>query len=62
MVRRIQAARARKDFAELLNRSARGERIKIRRYRTTIAAIIPKDDLAKLEDCEESGHPAKQKA
>jgi prevent-host-death family protein len=54
MVRRIQAARARKDFSELLHRSARGERIKIRRYGTTLAAIIPKADLEKLEDCEES--------
>jgi len=61
MVRRIQAARARKDFSDLLDRSARGERIKIRRYRNTVAAIIPKADLEKLEDCEEGKPPSGKK-
>jgi len=52
MATRVQAAKARKDFADLVNRSARGERIKVTRYGTTLAAIIPKRDLQVLEDCE----------
>ena len=54
MASRIQAARARKDFANVVDRSSRGERIKVTRYGRTLAAIIPKSDLDKLEDCEES--------
>jgi prevent-host-death family protein len=64
MARHIQAARARKEFAELLDRSARGERIKIRRYRSTVAVIVPKGDLEKLEKCEEdsvSGAPRRRR-
>ena len=52
MADRIQTARARKDFANIVRRSAKGERIKLTRYGRTLAAIIPKNDLQKLEDCE----------
>ena len=63
MAHRIQVAKARKDFANVVGRSARGERIKVTRYGHTLAAIIPKADLEKLEDCEknESGPPASPK-
>ena len=61
MAHRVPSAEARKEFADLIDRSARGERIKITRYRNTLAAIVSKKDLAKLEDCEEGeqarGHP-----
>ena len=57
MASRIQAAKARKDFANVVRRSAKGERIKLTRYGQTLAVVIPKADLAKLEDCE--GRPAK---
>jgi len=53
MSSRIQAAKARKDFANVVDRSARGERIKVTRYVRTLAAIVSKKDLEKLEDCEE---------
>jgi prevent-host-death family protein len=58
MPRRVQAAEARRDFADLIDRSAKGERIKITRYRNTLAAIVSKKDLEKLEDCEETEEAA----
>jgi prevent-host-death family protein len=63
MAHRIQAAKARKDFANVVGRSSRGERIKVTRYGHTLAAIIPKADLEKLEDCEKdrSAPPVPQK-
>jgi prevent-host-death family protein len=62
MAHRIQVAKVRKNFANVMERSAGGERIKVTRYGRTLAAIIPKADLAKLEDCEADGgrHPAKK--
>ena len=56
MSTRMPSAAARKDFANLMKRSARGERIKVTRHDKTIAVLIPKKDLRKLEDCEEGGH------
>jgi prevent-host-death family protein len=61
MSHRIQIAKARKDFANVVGRSSRGERIKVTRYGHTLAAIIPKADLEKLEDCEKD-EPARQSA
>jgi prevent-host-death family protein len=52
MTYRIPAATARKNFANVVRRSARGERIKLTRYDTTVAIIIPKKDLKTLENCE----------
>jgi len=52
MAERIATANARKGFAELVQRSAGGERIKLTRYGKTQAIMIPKSDLALLEDCE----------
>lgn len=49
---RIQVAEARKDFAAVVARSAAGVRIKVTRYGRTLAALIPKRDLEKLENCE----------
>jgi len=53
MSRRIQTANARKDLAKLLERSARGERIKVTRYNRTAGVLIGKEDLKRLEDCEQ---------
>jgi len=53
MAHRIQAAKARKHFASIVERSSQGERIKVTRYGRTLAAIIPKGDLEKLENCEQ---------
>ena len=51
---RIPVAEARKDFAKLLARAARrGVRIKVTRYRQTLAGIVPREDLLKLDECEE---------
>jgi prevent-host-death family protein len=58
MSKRIPAATARKQFASLVARSNRGERIKVTRYNKTLAVLIPKTDLEALEDCE-SGKPAR---
>ena len=52
MTRRIPAASARKDLAKVLKTSSRGERIKLTRYNKTIAVLISKNDLSRLEDCE----------
>jgi antitoxin (DNA-binding transcriptional repressor) of toxin-antitoxin stability system len=49
---RIPTAAARKQFANTVKRSAGGERIKLTRYNKTLAVIIPKKDLAMLEECE----------
>ena len=52
---RISVAGARKDFANLLSRAAkRGTRIKVTRYGTTLAGIISRADLARLEECDET--------
>jgi antitoxin (DNA-binding transcriptional repressor) of toxin-antitoxin stability system len=52
MTQRLPTALARKDFANVLRDSAAGERIKLTRYNKTVAVIIPKKDLADLEDCQ----------
>jgi prevent-host-death family protein len=54
MTGRISTARARKELAGVVNRSARGERIKLTRYGRTLAVLIPKRDLEALEDCEKT--------
>jgi prevent-host-death family protein len=52
MTHRIPTAKARKDLASVLRTSAKGDRIKLTRYNKTIAVVIPRKDLAELEDCE----------
>jgi len=52
-MRRVQAAGARKHFSSLVTKSAAGERIKVTRYNKTVAVLIPKHDLKKLEECED---------
>ena len=50
---RIATSEARKNFAEIIARAARnGERVKLTHYGKTVVVIVPKSDLAKLEDCE----------
>jgi prevent-host-death family protein len=63
MTVRIQLAEARKDLGKLMARAAAGVRIKVTRYGTTLAGLVPKADLKKLEDCEEkraSSHLARR--
>src|SRR5688572_15218435 len=51
----ISVAEARRNFAGVLSRAARtGARIRVRRYRTTLAGIISRTDLQRLEECDES--------
>jgi prevent-host-death family protein len=52
MTRRIQTADARKNLAKVLERSSRGERVKVTRYNRTAGIMIGKEDLKRLEDCE----------
>jgi prevent-host-death family protein len=52
MAQRIRASEARKDFKEIVGRAARGQRIKLTRYGTTLAVLVGKNDLAALEECE----------
>lgn len=61
MTQRIPIADARKNFANLLSRTKDGERVKLTRYNKTVAAIIPKQDLEKLKDCESQDPAAKAK-
>jgi prevent-host-death family protein len=50
---RIAKSEARKRFAEVITRAGhQGERVKVTHYGKTLAVIVPKDDLEKLEDCE----------
>ncbi|MGO9606686.1 MAG: type II toxin-antitoxin system Phd/YefM family antitoxin [Candidatus Binataceae bacterium] len=49
----VSAAEARARFADVLGAAAyRGERISITRHGKTIAAVVPADDLALLEELE----------
>jgi antitoxin (DNA-binding transcriptional repressor) of toxin-antitoxin stability system len=51
---RIQVANVRKNFANVLARAAKnGDRIKVVRYRTTLAGIVPGRDLERLDECED---------
>ena len=54
----MPTASARKHFANTVKRSAGGERIKLTRYNKTLAVIIPKKDLAMLEECERAHGPS----
>jgi hypothetical protein len=50
---RIPSAAARRDFAKILASAAkRGVRVKVTRYRTTLAGIVPREDLARLDECD----------
>jgi prevent-host-death family protein len=49
-------AEARKRFSEVTTRvGRRGERVKITHYGKTLAVLVSKQDLQKLDDCE-NGH------
>ncbi|HET6146025.1 MAG TPA: hypothetical protein VFH68_00715 [Polyangia bacterium] len=43
---------ARKQFARIVDKGSRGQRIKLTRYNKTQAVIISKEDLSRLEECE----------
>jgi prevent-host-death family protein len=58
---RIPTAVARKQFARVVERSSRGERIKLTRYNKTQAVVISKKDLAALEDCEQAARATAHK-
>jgi len=44
---------ARKQFARMIDKGSRGQRIKLTRYNKTQAVIISKEDLSRLEECEQ---------
>jgi prevent-host-death family protein len=51
---RLEASKAREDFADTLNRVAYGhERIVLRRRGKDVAALVPLEDLAFLEQLED---------
>jgi prevent-host-death family protein len=51
---RIPKSEARANFSDVVGLAARrGERVKITHYGKTLAVLIPKRDLDKLEDCED---------
>jgi prevent-host-death family protein len=53
MTTTVSTSKARDDFAEMINQVAyRGERVVLDRHGKPIAAIIPIDDLAFLEELE----------
>jgi prevent-host-death family protein len=50
---RIATSKARRKFAEVMNRAARdGRRVKITHYGKTLAGLVPAKDLRLLEECE----------
>lgn len=59
---RVPTSEAREDLAQVVRRTARGERIKLTRYGKTQAVLIPKRDLEALENCEEGSEAAKKAA
>jgi PHD/YefM family antitoxin component YafN of YafNO toxin-antitoxin module len=61
MVQRIPTAIARKQFAQVVEKSSRGARIKLTRYNKTQAVIISKEDLAALEHCQENARSPPRK-
>jgi len=52
MAQRVPTAVARKQFARIVDKGSRGQRIKLTRYNKTQAVIISKEDLSRLEECE----------
>ncbi len=51
---RLTASKARAHFAEILNRAAyRGERIVLHRRGKDLAAVVPVEDVALLEELED---------
>lgn len=58
-MQRVAKADARKRFAEIVTDAGhRGKRVKITHYGKTIAVLIPKADLTRLQNCEEKKSPA----
>jgi len=53
-MKKIEATKARQQFADTLNRVAYGRvRIVVRRRGKAIAAVVPVDDIALIKRCEE---------
>jgi PHD/YefM family antitoxin component YafN of YafNO toxin-antitoxin module len=57
MAQRVPTAVARKQFARMVDKGSRGQRIKLTRYNKTQAVIISKEDLSRLEECERATPP-----
>jgi prevent-host-death family protein len=58
---RMAKAEARKRFSEVTTRvGRRGERVKITHYGKTLAVLVSKQDLAKLDECEQDVQPQSQ--
>jgi prevent-host-death family protein len=53
-MKRVEATVARKEFSETLNHVAYGKkRVVVKRHGKDLAAIVPMQDVALLEKCEE---------
>jgi prevent-host-death family protein len=53
---RLAKAEARRRFSEVTTRvGRRGERVKITHYGKTLAVLVSKQDLQRLNDCESDG-------
>jgi prevent-host-death family protein len=51
---RLSTSQLREDLSDALNRVAyKGERIVLRRHGKDVAALVPMDDLARLEEMED---------
>jgi prevent-host-death family protein len=62
-MRRIAKANARMRFAQIVNEaSTAGERVKITHYGKTIAVLISKEDLQRLQDCDEAREAKRRKS
>ena len=54
-MKRVEATVARKEFSETLNHVAYGKkRVIVKRHGKDLAAIVPMQDVALLEKCEEA--------
>ncbi|MGH7524651.1 MAG: type II toxin-antitoxin system prevent-host-death family antitoxin [Gemmatimonadales bacterium] len=54
MAHRLPTSKAREQFADLLNEVAfKGRRVLLHRHGKNVAAMVPADDLALLEELEE---------
>jgi prevent-host-death family protein len=60
-MRKISIAQVRRDLAEVVGDVKRGERVKVSRYGRTLAVLVPKPDLEKLQDCERTEETRKQR-
>ena len=57
-MKKVETTVARQEFAETVNQVAYGKkRVVLQRRGRDMAAIVPMDDLARLQECEEGSKP-----